>query len=156
MIRVLFICHGNICRSVAAEMVLRQLLAEEGLEDRITAASAAATQEEIGHGIYPPMRRALEAAGVPCRPHAARLTTREDARRFDCLIGMDRENLWDMRDIYGSAGEGKISLRLDWCGRPGQEISDPWYTRDFTGCLEEIALGCRGLLDHLRQHRLTP
>lgn len=151
MIRILFVCHGNICRSVAAEMVLRRMAEEEGLPGAVTAASAAATREEIGNGIYPPMRRALDRAGVPCHPHAARLTVREDARRYDCLVGMDSENLDDMRRIYGPGAEERISLLLDWAGMPGREISDPWYTRDFDGCLREIITGCRGLLDAVRR-----
>ena len=150
----MFICHGNICRSVAAEMVLRQMIEAEGLTGAVSAASAAATREEIGHGIYPPMRRALDRAGVPCHPHAARLTVREDARRFDCLVGMDSENLDDMRRIYGSGAEDRISLLMDWAGQPGREISDPWYTRDFDGCLREITEGCRGMIASLRQRRL--
>ena len=156
MTRVLFVCHGNICRSVAAEMVLRQLLAAQGLEGRIAADSAAATDEEIGNGIYPPMRRALDAAGVPCHPHAARLITRSDYSRYDCLIGMDRENLSDMRYVFGGDPAGKITLLADWAGRPGREISDPWYTRDFSGCLAEIRSCCEALLEQLRRGRTTP
>ncbi len=156
MIRVLFVCHGNICRSVAAEMVLRQLLEEQGLTERIAADSAAATDEEIGNGIYPPMRRALDAAGVPCRPHAARLITRADYGRYDCLIGMDRENLSDMRYAFGGDPAGKITLLMDWAGHPGREISDPWYTRDFSGCLAEIRTCCDALLERLRRGETTP
>ena len=156
LIRVLFVCHGNICRSVAAEMAFRQLLEEQGLADRIDADSAAATEEEIGNGIYPPMRRALDAAGVPCRPHAARLAVRADYSRYDCLIGMDRENLSDMRYIFGGDPAGKITLLMDWAGHPGREISDPWYTRDFSGCLAEIQSCCGALLEHLRRGRLRP
>ena len=156
MVKVLFICHGNICRSVAAEMVLRQMVEAEGLTGRVAAASAAATREEIGNDIYPPMRKALVRAGVTCHPHAARQTTREDARQYDCLVGMDEENLNDMRRIYGPEAEGRISLLWDWAGHPGREISDPWYTRNFDGCLQEIITGCRGLLAALREGRLHP
>ncbi len=154
--KILFVCHGNICRSVAAEMAMRLRIAEEGLTDRIDVQSAAATREEIGNGIDPPMRAALARAGVPCHPHAARLMVREDAERFDCLIGMDMENLRDMRRICGPEAEGKTTLLMDWTGRRGREISDPWYTRDFDGCLREIITGCEALLAALRQGRTRP
>ena len=147
--RILFVCHGNICRSVAAEMILRQRIEEEGLGDRLNAASAAATTEEIGNDIYPPMKRALLQEGVPCHPHAARLTTRRDYERFDHIIGMDRENLWDMRRIYGGDPAGKLSLLLDWTGTPGREIDDPWYTRDFHAAIRDIREGCGCLLERL-------
>ena len=145
MIKILFICHGNICRSVAAEMVLKQMAREQGRRD-LTIASAAATREEIGNDIYPPMKKALAAAGYRCEPHAARQTTREDYFRWDYIIGMDSENLWDMKRIYGGDPEGKLSLLMDWAGMPGQEIDDPWYTRDFRGALKQIEEGCAGLL----------
>ena len=99
--RILFICHGNICRSAAAEMVMRQQAEREGLSKLVQIGSAAATREEIGNDIYPPMKRALEAAGYVCHPHAARQTVREDYGRWDYLIGMDEENMWDMKRIYG-------------------------------------------------------
>ncbi|MBR6953662.1 MAG: low molecular weight phosphotyrosine protein phosphatase [Clostridia bacterium] len=156
MLRILFVCHGNICRSVAAEMVLRQMVEEAGLAGRIAVDSAAATDEEIGHGIYPPMRRALEAAGVPCRPHEARRITRGDYSRCDCLIGMDRENLSDMRFAFGGDPAGKITLLMDWAGQAGREIDDPWYTRDFSGCLSEIQSCCGALLEHLCRGETTP
>ncbi len=149
MKKILFVCHGNICRSPAAEMALRQLVDGAGLADRIAVASAAATREEIGHDIYPPMKKALSRAGIPCRPHAARLLTREDAARFDFLIGMDEENLRDMRRICGPGAQARLSLLWDWAGCPGREISDPWYTRDFDGCLREIEAGCRGVMERL-------
>ncbi len=146
MTKILFICHGNICRSVAAEMVMKQMAAEAGRKN-LRIASAAATREEIGNDIYPPMKRALQAAGYACQPHAARQTTRADYREWDCIIGMDDENLWDMKRIYGGDPEGKLSLLLSWAGETGREIEDPWYTRDFTGVLRQIEEGCRGLLE---------
>ena len=148
--RILFICHGNICRSAAAEMVLKQMAREQGRRD-LRIASAAATREEIGNDVYPPMKKALTAAGYACEPHAARLTTRADYDQWDYIIGMDDENLWDMKHIYGGDPEGKLSMLLDWAGMPGQEIDDPWYTRDFRGVLCQIEEGCRGLLEQITE-----
>ena len=146
MTKILFVCHGNICRSVAAEMVLKQMARERGRKDLVIA-SAAATREEIGNDIYPPMKKALVNAGYECAPHAARQTTRQDYREWDLIIGMDDENMWDMKYIYGGDPEGKLSMLMDWAGKPGREIDDPWYTRDFTGVLKQIEEGCRGLME---------
>ena len=151
MIKILFICHGNICRSAAAEMIARQLAREAGLDGRAEFSSAAATAEEIGNDIYPPMKRTLLAHGVPCLPHAARQTTRRDYAAYDRLIGMDGENLRDMRRVYGGDPDGKISLMMDWAGFPGRAVSDPWYTRDFERAYEDILLGCEGLIRSLRE-----
>ena len=145
-IRILFICHGNICRSAAAEVVLKQMAAEAGRRDLLIA-SAAATREEIGNDIYPPMKKALAGAGYRCAPHAARQTTREDYDRWDLLIGMDEENRRDMLRIYGGDPKEKTSLLMDWAGKPGCEIDDPWYTRDFSGVLKQIEKGCRGMME---------
>ena len=148
MIKILFVCHGNICRSAAAEMVLKQMAREQGRQD-LQIASAAATREEIGNDVYPPMKRALAAAGYRCEPHAARQTIRAEYGSWDCIIGMDHENMWDMKQIYGGDPDKKLSMLLDWAGRPGREIDDPWYTRDFTGALKQIEEGCAGLLRQL-------
>ena len=145
MIRILFICHGNICRSAAAEVVLKQMAAEAGRQD-LRIASAAATREEIGNDIYPPMKKALAHAGYECARHAARQTVRADYAQWDYIIGMDDENMWDMNHIYGGDPERKLSMLLDWAGQPGREIDDPWYTRDFAGALKQIEEGCAGLL----------
>jgi len=147
--RILFICHGNICRSAAAEVVLKQMAEKAGRRD-LRIASAAATREEIGNDIYPPMKKALVSAGYTCAPHAARQTVRADYGQWDYLIGMDDENLWDMKHIYGGDPDGKLSMLMDWAGYPGREIDDPWYTRDFTGVLKQIEEGCRGLLTRIR------
>ncbi len=149
MTKILFVCHGNICRSAAAEMVLKQMAREEGRND-LRIASAAATREEIGNDIYPPMKKALLEAGYECERHAARQTTRADYGQWDYIIGMDDENMWDMRHIYGGDPEKKLSMMLDWAGMPGREIDDPWYTRDFRGALRQIEDGCRGLLARIR------
>ena len=152
MIKILFVCHGNICRSVAAEMVLRQMIdqAPYGSLPEIAVESMAATREEIGNDIYPPMKRALQARGYVCHPHVAYQTTRADYDRFDYIVGMDSENMYDMRRIYGGDPQGKLSLLPTWAGHPGTEIDDPWYTRDFTGVLSQIEEGCAGMLDRWR------
>ena len=142
---VLFICHGNICRSAAAEVVLKQMARERG-GAQPAVASMAATRDEIGNDIYPPMKRVLQARGYWCPHHSAQQTVRADYDEWDYIIGMDRENLRDMLRIYGGDPRGKLSLLLDWCGKTGQEIDDPWYTRDFGKALDQIEEGCRGLL----------
>ena len=151
MIKVLFICHGNICRSAAAEMVMKQMAREQGRKD-LQIASAAATREEIGNDIYPPMKKALAAAGYQCEPPAARQTTRAEFSQWDYIVGMDDENMWDMRHIYGGDPEGKLSMLLDWAGKPGQEIDDPWYTRDFNGVLKQIEEGVAGMMRSIRSN----
>jgi len=150
MKNILFICHGNICRSATAEIVMNQLIREAGLEKDIRVDSAACTREEIGNDVYPPMKRALEARGYACPRHAARQTVRTDYEKYDYIIGMDEENMADMRYIYGGDRQKKLSRLMDWAGRPGASVADPWYTRDFAGALQEIEAGCQGLLRALQ------
>ena len=149
MIRVLFVCHGNICRSAAAEMVMRKLVRDRKMEDRFEIASAATSREEIGNDVYPPMKRALQAAGIPSLPHAARQVGRDEYGRWDHIIGMDDENMWNLARLFGDDPEKKLSMMMDWAGQPGREIDDPWYTRDFQGSLRQIIMGCEGLLASL-------
>ena len=155
MVKVLFICHGNICRSAAAEMVLKQMAREQGRRDLLIG-SAAATREEIGNDIYPPMKRALLERGYCCEPHAAWQTVRADYDRYDLLIGMDTENLYDMKRIYGGDPDGKISLLRSGAGEPGMEIDDPWYTRDFRGALRQIEEGSEGIIRGLSDRPRAP
>ncbi len=147
-VKILFVCHGNICRSPAAEIVLREMCREAGIEACVS--SAAATDEETGNGIYPPMRRALAAAGYPLSEHRARRTVRGDYARYDLIVGMDRENIRALLHIYGGDPEGKVSMLMSWAGLAA-EVSDPWYTRDFNRALADIEKGCRGLVRRLRQ-----
>ena len=142
VIRILFICHGNICRSPAAEMVLRTLMPDARVD------SAATTTEEIGNGIYPPMRRALERRGIPVLPHTARLTNAGDYRNYDYIIGMDAENRRDLNWIYRGDPDHKVSLLMEWAGE-SREVSDPWYTRDFDKALDDIERGCRAVAEKL-------
>ena len=130
---------------------MKQMAREQGRKD-LHIASAAATREEIGNDIYPPMKKALAAAGYQCERHAARQTTRAEYSQWDYIVGMDDENMWDMRHIYGGDPEGKLSMLLDWAGKPGQEIDDPWYTRDFNGVLKQIEEGVRGMMRSIRSN----
>lgn len=148
MTKVLFVCHGNICRSPMAEYVMKELVREAGRETEFDIASAAATAEEIGNPVYPPARQELARHGIDCSGKRARLLRREDYDRYDLLIGMDRENLRDMRRICGGDPEGKLCLLLDFTDRPGS-VADPWYTGDFQATWRDVEAGCRGLLARL-------
>ena len=150
MTKILFVCHGNICRSAAAEVIFNQLARQAGLEQALRADSAAATREEIGNDIYPPMQRALARRGYACPPHAARQTVRADYEKYDYIVGMDDENLRDMRRIYGGDPAGRLSYLMDWADQPARNVEDPWYAGNFDGVLRQIEAGCRGMLEKLR------
>ena len=149
MVKILFICHGNICRSPMAEFVMKKLVKEAGLEEEFHIESAACTREELGNPVYPPARRKLAEHGIDCAGKTARLLTRGDYARFDLWIGMDAENLWDMRRISGGDPDKKLHLLMEYAGRPGTEVADPWYTRDFDATWRDVEDGCRGLLESL-------
>ena len=153
MIRILFICWGNICRSPMAEFVMKDLVQKAGLEERFLIASAATSDEEVWRGcgspVYPPARKELERHGLSCAGKRARQMTRADYKAYDLLIGMEGMNLRYMKQICGGDPQGKMSLLLDHTDHPG-DIDDPWYTRDFAGVYRQILEGCRGLLAELR------
>ena len=128
---------------------MKRLAADAGLSKHIIAASAATSREEIGNPVYPPARRKLAEHGIPCAGHAARQLTRADYSAWDLLVGMDRANLRAMERVCGGDPAGKLRLLLDYAGRPGQEVADPWYTGDFEAAWQDILAGCRGLLDCL-------
>ncbi len=150
MTRILFVCHGNICRSPMAEYAMKDLVRRAGLAGRFQIASAATSDEEIGNGVYPPARRELARHGISCDGHAARRLTREDYGRWDLIVGMDRANLRNMERLWGGDPEGKLHLLLDFTSRPG-EVADPWYTGDFASTWRDVEEGCGGLLDRLRE-----
>ncbi len=149
MTKILFVCHGNICRSPMAEFIMKDLVKREGLEDRFHIASAATSTEEIGNPVYPQARRKLTEHGISCAGKTARQLAVADYDRYDFLVGMDQANLRNMRRICGGDPEGKLYLLMEFAGRSG-DVADPWYTRDFDTAWSDIEEGCRGLL-----HRLT-
>ena len=148
MTKILFVCHGNICRSPMAEFILKDLVRKAGCAAEVRIASAATSREELGSPIYPPAQRQLRSHGVPFDDHRARQMTRADYDAYDLLIGMDGANLRNMRRICGGDPEGKLSLLLDWAGRSG-DVADPWYTGDFEATWQDVLAGCQGLLDAL-------
>ena len=151
MTRVLFVCHGNICRSPMAEFVMKDMVEKAGLSKEIRVASAATTTEEIGNPVYPPARRKLAEHGIGCEGKTARQMHWPDYERYDLIIGMDRENLRDLRRICLGDPEGKIHLLMDYTNRPG-DVADPWYTRDFEATWRDVEEGCRALLAWLRKN----
>lgn len=145
MTSVLFVCHGNICRSPMAEFVMKDLVKKSGLEGQFHIESAATSTEELGNPVYPPARRKLAEHGIDCTGKTARQLTRADYDRYDFLIGMDRANLRNMTRICGGDPDGKIRLLLDFTEHPG-DIADPWYTGDFEATWRDVSEGCRELL----------
>ena len=148
MTRILFVCHGNICRSPMTEFVMKDMVEKAGLSKQIHIASAATTAEEIGNPVYSPARRKLAEQGISCEGKTARQMRYPDYQRYDLIIGMDQENLYDMRRIGLDDPEGKIHLLMDYTDRP-RDVADPWYTRDFEATWRDIEEGCRGLLAYL-------
>ncbi|WP_279133568.1 low molecular weight protein-tyrosine-phosphatase [Megasphaera elsdenii] len=153
MIKILFICHGNICRSPMAEFVFRQMAGQEGLANQFDVYSAATTDEEIWNGcgnpVYPPVERLLRAHGMDPSEKRAALLTAGDYDVYDYFIGMDDENLRDMKRIFHGDPDQKCSLLMDYTANP-RPVADPWYTRDFQRTWDDVQEGCRGLLDVLR------
>ena len=151
MTKLLFVCHGNICRSPMAEFLMKKLVREAGMDDGIYIESAAVSAEELGNPVYPPARRKLVEHGITCGGKTARLLRRSDYDEFDLLIGMEQQNLRGMLRICGSDPEGKLSLLMDYTGRP-RAVADPWYTGDFEAAWRDVSEGCAALLEFLKKN----
>ncbi len=150
MTKILFVCLGNICRSPMAEFVMKDLAARAGMDAQFHMESAATSSGEVGSPVYPPARRVLAEHGICCGGKVARQLRQDDYSAYDLLVGMDSGNLRNMRRICGGDPEGKMHLLLEYAGRPGEEVADPWYTGDFEAAWRDILSGCQGLLDSLR------
>ena len=147
-IRILFVCHGNICRSPMAEFVMKDMVERASVADRFYIESAATSTEEIGNPVYPPARRKLAEHGIGCAGKTARQMRRDDYQRFDLIVGMDAWNLRNMRRICGDDPDGRIRLLMDFTNKPG-DVADPWYTGDFEATWRDVVEGCEGLLRYL-------
>ena len=147
--KILFVCHGNICRSPMCEFVLKDMVSKRGLEDRLEIASAATSTEETGNPVYPPARIKLAEHGIGCSGHHARQMTRRDYEYYDMIICMEQYNIRNIYRITGGDPDGKISMLLDYTGRAGEEVADPWYTGNFDATWRDVTEGCEGLLKNL-------
>lgn len=146
MHKILFVCHGNICRSPMAEFVMKQMVSDAGLESQFEIASAATSTEEIGNPVYPPARRKLAEHGIGCAGKTARQMTRQDYDYYDRIVAMDHKNLRNLKRMFGDDIEHKISLLMDFTHRPG-DVADPWYTGDFEATWQDVEEGCKALLE---------
>ena len=150
MINILFICHGNICRSPMAEFVMKDLVARAGLSSLFHIESAATSTEEIGNSVYPPARRKLAEHKIDCTGKTARQLRRSDYAQWDYLVGMDEANRRNITRMCGGDPDGKITLLLDHTPRP-REVADPWYTGDFECAWQDVLEGCTALLAEIRE-----
>lgn len=152
MIRIMFVCHGNICRSPMAEFVFKKMIKDKGVDNRFVVCSAATSTEEIWNGIgnpvYPPIKAILEANDIdPSGKRAVQLKS-SDYDKYDLFIGMDSANIRNMSRILGKDKDGKIHKLMEYTGSSA-DVSDPWYTRDFDTCYKDIYAGCEALLNKL-------
>ena len=150
MVKILFVCHGNICRSPMGEFVMKDLVQKAGLPNEFHIESAATSTEEIGNSVYPPARRKLAEHGISCAGKTARQLRRDDYAKWDYLVGMDEANRRNINRICGGDPEGKISLLLDHTSQP-REVADPWYTGDFERTWQDVLEGCTALLEEIRE-----
>lgn len=146
MVRILFVCHGNICRSPMAEFVMKDLVEKKSMANEFHIASCATSREEIGNGVYPPAKRKLQENGISCAGKTARQMTKGDYDYFDYIVAMDTMNLRNMFQFVGEDKDKKVSLLMDFTDTPG-DVQDPWYTGDFDATWRDVNKGCKGLLE---------
>lgn len=147
--RILFICHGNICRSAMAQCVMQHMVDEAGLSDAFTIDSAATTNEEIGNPLYPPARKKLAEEGVPIVPHRARRVQAGEHEGWDYIVTMDEENMRHLRRIFGPENMGRVRKLMSYVGVQ-RDVADPWYTGDFDSCYDDVLAGCKDLMEAVR------
>ena len=149
MIKVLFVCHGNICRSPMAEFVFKAMVSGKGIADEVYIESAATSREEIGNDIHPGTKRKLDENGIAYSRRGARQIVRQDYDRFDYIIAMDDENVRNIVRICGGDPDKKVSKLLNFAG-VDRSVADPWYTGNFDDTYDDIVAGCSGLMKAIR------
>ena len=148
--KILFVCHGNICRSPMAEFIMKDLVEKAGKSGKYEIASAATSTEEIGNSVYPPARQKLAEHGISCKGKTARQITRADYSYYDLIIGMDTYNMRNMLRCFGGDDEGKVHKLMDFTSRKG-DVADPWYTGNFDATWCDCLEGCTELLKRLEE-----
>ena len=146
MIKILFVCHGNICRSPMAEFCMKKLVSDADQTEVFEIASAATSTEELGNCVYPPARRLLQRKGIDCSGKKARQITAADYLYYDLIIGMDNANMRNMKRFWNGDPDNKLRMLLDYTDRPG-EVADPWYSGDFETTWKDVFTGCSKLLE---------
>lgn len=146
MIKILFVCHGNICRSPMAEFVMKRLVKEQKIERDFIIESAANSREELGNPVYPPACRMLAQHGITCSGKTAVQMTKSDYDKYDYIIAMDSMNVRNIMRIIDSDPQGKVSMLLDFTDHP-RSVADPWYTGDFDATYKDVTEGCKALLN---------
>ena len=158
MTRIMFVCHGNICRSPMAEFIFKKLLSDKGISEEFVVCSSATSTEEIWQGIgnpvYPPAREELARHGIGCDGKRAVELKREDADKYDMFVGMDSANIRNMHRILGEGASGRIYKLMDYTERGG-DVADPWYSDRFDIAFRDIYDGCAALLDHIIRTKNT-
>ena len=143
--KILFVCHGNICRSPMAMFVMRDLVEKNAITDDFVIDSAATSCEELGNPAYPPVERLLGRLGIDTSSHRARRITAADYDYYDLIVGMDRANMRNMLNFWGGDRDGKIRMMMSFCGEE-RDVADPWYTDDFEKTYKDVLAGCKALL----------
>ena len=145
--KILFVCHGNICRSPMAELVFKKLAAEIGVSNSFQVDSRATSAEELGNPVYPPARAELKKHGISCEGKYAIQLTRSDYLKYDLLVGMDSANIRNMHRLFGADPDGKIKRLMDYTDRPA-DVADPWYSGEFDVTYRDVYDGCSALMKH--------
>ncbi len=152
MIRIMFVCHGNICRSPMGEFILKDMVKKAGLEDKFYIRSSATSTDELGCGVYPPAQRELALHGIGCAGKTSVQLKASDYDKYDLFLGMDSANIRNMNRMLGGDSEGKIHKLMDYVG--GGDVADPWYTGGFDIAYRDIYSGCTGLMKYLKDEKL--